>query len=96
MKRVLNEYQILGVTTNIELFNWIFNQPKFMDGSFSITFLEDNFNPSLTGNDISNQIKDELKIISIAGTLLKEKENSLFNPKINSDGKNKWEDLKYE
>ncbi len=96
MKRVLNEYQILGVITNIELFNWIFIQPKFIDGSFTINFLEDNFIPSLIETDISEQIKDEHKIILFAGTLLKEKDNSLSNLKINSDGKNKWEDLKYE
>ncbi len=45
IKRLLNEMVIMGVTTNQNFHLAILNNPKFLAGTASTTFLEDSFLP---------------------------------------------------
>jgi acetyl/propionyl-CoA carboxylase alpha subunit len=45
MKRVLREYQLLGVRTNIPLHLFVLEHPKFVAGEFDTHFLPNNFTP---------------------------------------------------
>jgi len=45
MKRVLREYQLLGVKTNIPLHLFVLEHPKFVAGEFDTHFLPGNFTP---------------------------------------------------
>ena len=42
MKRALNEIIIDGIDTNIDLHKWILDQPDFLKGSYSTSWLEKN------------------------------------------------------
>ena len=46
MRRALEEFQILGVTTNLELHRALLNSHRFFGGQFHTSFLEDQFAPS--------------------------------------------------
>jgi len=43
MRRALEEYQILGVTTNLEMHQVLFNSHRFFGGQFHTRFLEERF-----------------------------------------------------
>jgi acetyl/propionyl-CoA carboxylase alpha subunit len=51
MRRALEEYQILGVTTNLELHRALLNSHRFFGGQFHTSFLEDQFAPLPTEED---------------------------------------------
>ncbi len=42
MKRALNEIIIDGINTNVDLHKWILNNPEFINGSYSTSWLEKN------------------------------------------------------
>ena len=42
MKRALNEIIIDGIDTNIDLHKWVLDQPDFLKGSYSTSWLEKN------------------------------------------------------
>ncbi len=41
--RALNEYELAGVKTNINICKWIINHPKFIEGNFDTHFLNENY-----------------------------------------------------
>jgi len=43
MRRALEEYRIVGVTTNLELYRALLNSPRFFIGQFHTRFLEEQF-----------------------------------------------------
>jgi acetyl-CoA carboxylase biotin carboxylase subunit len=43
MRRALEEYRIIGVTTNLELYRALLNSPRFFIGQFHTRFLEEQF-----------------------------------------------------
>jgi acetyl-CoA carboxylase biotin carboxylase subunit len=45
MRRALEEYQILGVTTNLDLHRALLNSHRFFGGQFHTRFLEEQFTP---------------------------------------------------
>lgn len=45
MRRALEEYQILGITTNLDLHRALLNSHRFFAGQFHTRFLEDQFVP---------------------------------------------------
>ncbi len=74
MKQALGAYQIAGVVTNIPAFKWLLNRKSFLDGSFTIDFIEDEFLPLVPDEwkkDIGAKYED---VISILAALLKAKE----------------------
>lgn len=74
MKRALGEYQISGVITNIPVFNWILKQKTFLDGTFDINFLDNEFLPLLPGKWRDESSDGYEEIAAILGALLKHKE----------------------
>ena len=96
MKRALGEYQIAGVKTNINSFFWILDHPKFIDSSFSILFLEEEFMP-LVPDKWRESVNAEYKnIAAILGAYIKAKEKTLKSEKICISNNNHWESLRYE
>jgi acetyl/propionyl-CoA carboxylase alpha subunit len=47
MRRALEEYQIIGVDTNLELHRALFDSHRFFGGQFHTRFLEEHFVPSV-------------------------------------------------
>ena len=76
IKIALTDYQISGVITNIPAFNWILSQKKFLDGSFTINFIEEEFLPL-----VPDKWKDQYslgyeEIAAVLSALIKNKHNS--------------------
>ncbi|MFA3781878.1 acetyl-CoA carboxylase biotin carboxylase subunit [Melioribacteraceae bacterium 4301-Me] len=95
MKRALSEYQIVGVITNIPVFNWIFSHEVFINGSFTINFIEKEFLPKfLTESKLQSNEKYEL-VSAIFGAMIKnsEQSNAVF---INNNKSNNWLSQNYE
>ncbi len=96
MKRALIEYQISGVITNIPAFNWVLKQKKFLDGSFDINFLDNEFLPLVPGKwkeDSANEIEE---IAAIMGALLKQKNISITTSKNKIPETNQWLNQNHE
>nr|HID12883.1 acetyl-CoA carboxylase biotin carboxylase subunit [Anaerolineae bacterium] len=51
MRRALEEYRIIGVTTNLELYRALLDSPRFLGGQFHTRFLEEQFQPPEPGGD---------------------------------------------
>ncbi|MCX6167854.1 MAG: acetyl-CoA carboxylase biotin carboxylase subunit [Ignavibacteriales bacterium] len=96
MKRALGEYQISGVITNIPAFNWVLKQKTFLDGTFDINFLENEFMPLVPDKWKDESSKDYEEIAAILGALLKQREiqNTLSNNNISDN--NSWRSQLYE
>ncbi len=63
-RRALEEYQIDGVTTNIEFLLWALAEPGFVDGSYDTGYIEERFAPNLLhGNG------REIEIAAIAASI---------------------------
>jgi acetyl/propionyl-CoA carboxylase alpha subunit len=96
MLRALGEYQIAGVKTNIYSYQWILNHPRFLDLSFDINFLEDDFLPLFPGKwkeEIPNKYSE---IAAILAALLKHKDSKIKPQKITHSITNQWENLNHE
>ncbi len=95
MRRALGEYQISGVITNIPAFNWVFNQPSFIDGTFTINFIEKEFMP-LIPDKWKEQTEQNYEIIAaIFGALIKN-ELIRLSPVYNNHQSDKWLSQNYE
>jgi acetyl-CoA carboxylase biotin carboxylase subunit len=40
LRRVLDEYRVIGVTTTLPFFRWLTTQPEFVEGRFDTTYLD--------------------------------------------------------
>ena len=90
MQRLLSEYKISGVRTNINGFNWLLAQKQFLDSSFDINFIEDNFIPLLPNKWKKSIEQDDLFAILTLAAHLKDKEDSLKPAHISNNNLNKW------
>ena len=96
MKRALSEYRIAGVINNISFLKKIYDQPKFIDGTFDINFIENEFIPAEIEKRDKNE-KDELAdIAAIFTSLLKGKSAINNEQKKEETNNNKWTWLMYE
>ncbi len=96
MKRALCEYQICGVTTNMPAFNWILKQKKFLDGTFDINFLENDFLPLVPDKWKDESSEETENIVAILAALIKQSESEFSNPQQTSSNRNNWVNQKYE
>ena len=96
MRRALGEYQISGVITNIPVFNWILKQKTFLEGTFDINFLDNEFLPLLPGKWKDESSDGYEEIAAILGAILKQKElqTTLSNNSIADS--NSWRSQLYE
>jgi acetyl-CoA carboxylase biotin carboxylase subunit len=91
MKRALGEYQIAGVITNMSACRWVLNHPKFLDGSFTINFIDEEF-LSLEPNEWKKNTSRELNdVVTVMAALLKAEENKLMPSNYNCSGNNLWD-----
>jgi acetyl-CoA carboxylase biotin carboxylase subunit len=96
MKRALVEYQISGVITNIPAFNWVFKQKAFLDGSFDINFLDNEFLPLLPGKWKENSVNNIEEIAAIMTALIKNNDISSAASKNEIPKSNNWVIQNYE
>ncbi len=90
IKIALGVYQISGVITNIPTFNWVLKQKTFLDGTFDINFLDNEFLP-LVSNRWRDQTSDEYEeVAAVLGALLKQSEFKLTLRKNIVSPKNNW------
>lgn len=96
MIRALGEYQIVGVTTNIHAFQWILNNPLFIEGNFDINFLDNKFTKLLPGR-WKTELDDKFENVAIIlAALLKDKDSKTKPFKRECSPENKWGKNTYE
>ena len=93
MKRALNEYQIAGVTTNIPFLELILEHPSFINGSFDINFIENEF---LSGNNFLSENSKEFEEAAILISALLKNEPVNGFVKNNIANNNRWQEQMYE
>lgn len=96
MQRALGEYQISGVITNIPFFRWILNQQVFLDGTFDINFLDNDFIPLVPDKWKDSSSVDYEEAVAVLSALLKLKDQELSLSKNHIDATNLWRDQNYE
>ena len=96
MKIALGVYQIAGVITNISFLDWIIDHPKFVDGSFDINFIDNEFMPYVPYKWREKYNEKYEDAAAIIGALLKHKDSILNVGKIESNHTNKWLNQLYE
>ncbi|MFH2032889.1 MAG: acetyl-CoA carboxylase biotin carboxylase subunit [Bacteroidota bacterium] len=90
MSRSLKEYQIAGVITNIPFCLWVLKHKTFIDKSFTINFIDQEFIPncaSALNDEGSNEFEE---ISAIVASLLRHKENQFKPRSIEVSQNNKW------
>ncbi len=90
MKIALGAYQVAGVITNISFLNWILDQTKFIDGTFDINFIENEFLPLAPNKWKENYNEPYENVAAILAALLKTEDNNLKVGKIESNHTNNW------
>ena len=93
MKRALNEYQIAGVTTNIPFLELILEHPSFINGSFDINFIENEF---LSGNNFLSENSKEFEEAAVLISALLKNEPANGIVKNNIANNNRWQEQMYE
>lgn len=93
MKRALGEYQIAGVITNIPACRWVLNQKKFLNGTFTINFVDNVFIPLLPDKWKTEATDDYETAASILAALLQNKEHEFKAAKLVFNSTNKWNDI---
>ncbi len=73
MQRALAEFILTGVKTNIVLHRSILEHPRFLDGSYSLQFLEKDF--ILTQPEIFRHVDDHVFLIAAAITAYQERKS---------------------
>lgn len=71
MHRALGEYQIAGVTTNIPLCKWILKHDKFIKGSFTTNFINEEISKVNCKKLYENGSSEYEEVSAIIATLLK-------------------------
>jgi acetyl/propionyl-CoA carboxylase alpha subunit len=94
MNRALTEYQIAGVTSNIPFLELILKHPVFIDGSFDINFVENEFLSGEMSSSFENS-DDETDAAALISALLKS-QSSYGIKKYNSLNSSKWQEQMYE
>lgn len=85
MLRALDEYEISGVRTTIPFCKFTLNHDHFREGRYDTHFVQDNYKPQ-TINE-----KEQLEVISVVSSLLKQKINSANNTEpVLSEETGKW------
>ena len=90
MKRALGEYQIAGVITNMSACRWVLNHPKFLDGSFTINFIGEEFLSLQPGEWKKNTSRELNDVVTVMAALLKAEENKLMPSNFHCSSNNHW------
>ncbi|MFA5804442.1 MAG: acetyl-CoA carboxylase biotin carboxylase subunit [Melioribacteraceae bacterium] len=96
MQRALGEYQISGVITNIPVFRWILKQKVFLEGTFDINFLDNDFMPLVPDKWKDTSSEEYEEAVAVLSALLKSKDQELSLSKNQIDTSNLWRDQNYE
>ena len=90
MKQALGAYQIAGVITNIPSFRWLLNRKSFLDGTFTIDFIEDEFLPLVPDDWKKENAAKYEDVVAILAALLKAKEVEVKPLDLEVQSNNLW------
>lgn len=90
MKIALSVYQISGVITNIPVFNWIFQQKQFLDGSFDINFLDNEFLPLVPDKWKGDSSAELERVAAVFGALIKQFDQNFKTQENKISASNNW------
>ena len=96
MKRALGEYKIVGVTTNICGFRWVFNQEEFLSGNYNTGLIPEKFIPLMPGKWKQEVKQEYLEVIYLLSAHIKDSENKLKPIHQKNSEKNEWYSLNHE
>ena len=93
MKRALKEYQVAGVITNISFLYKILEQKEFINGSFDINFVENEF---IKSKDAKSKNDDGIEeAAALFSAILKSETHNTFKKQSGSIS-NQWQEQSYE
>lgn len=90
MDRILSEYKIAGVLTNISALKWMLMQPAFIDGSFDINFIDQYFMPLVPAKWRNEFDNTYMNIASVVASLVKNNMSELNTSFIDCKKTNRW------
>ena len=91
MKRALAEFQISGLTTNINFLSYIVNKKEFMTGDYDINFIDKLNAAGFENENIYASEKDKEVAASILAVLIKTKNNYPLKTKYSVKDNGWWE-----
>ncbi|MGE5436911.1 MAG: acetyl-CoA carboxylase biotin carboxylase subunit [Syntrophothermus sp.] len=92
LTRALHEYQIAGVTTNIQFLLSVLENPIYLSGKFDIRFIEKEFEQLIT----NHRNLEELNNAAVIFAALMKNSASLKQQETKAITKNNWPGLLYE
>jgi len=96
MKRALSEYQIAGVITNIPAFNWVLKQKAFLNGTFDINFLDNEFLPLVPDKWKDASSIEYEEIAAVLGAYLRHNDLQTVLSQNQVKNSNLWREQNYE
>ncbi len=96
MTEALKNYQIAGVTTNIDLLLWVLRHEKFLNSTFTINFIDEELLPKLPTEWKKELYQEYEKAAILLAAILKDEKKRLHVSSNNTGTNNSWELLKYE
>lgn len=95
MNIALSDYLIAGLTTNISFLKWVLHQNKFLDGTYSINFIDEEFIPLIPDKWKMGQSITDSEAAALFSVLLKARKKKSISSNHNSISENKWIDMLY-
>ncbi len=94
MARALQEYEVLGVRTNIPLLQFVVRHPQFLKGEFSTHFLQEVFTPSA----LARGTEEFREAAAIACALLEHRTeaNGHARTREGNGGVSSWKSLRFD
>ncbi|MDP2302998.1 MAG: acetyl-CoA carboxylase biotin carboxylase subunit [Ignavibacteria bacterium] len=86
----LSDYLIAGITTNISFLKWILRQKKFVDGTYSINFLEEEFIPLIPDKWKKEQLLIDEEAAALFAVLLRDKKRNSKSVTNNNSRLTNW------
>jgi acetyl-CoA carboxylase biotin carboxylase subunit len=92
----LSDYLIAGITTNISFLKWILKQRKFLNASYSINFLEEDFIPLIPDKWKKDQLLIDEEAAALFAVLLRDKKRNSKSVTTGINHDSNWTKLIHE
>jgi acetyl-CoA carboxylase, biotin carboxylase subunit len=93
MSRLLGDYKIYGLRTNLDICSWIVNHPEFRNGNFSTNFIPQYFSLDV----LAKPTDEEIQIASIVALLQDRKlaSQKTINTNGNGQSPSRWKQKRF-
>ena len=97
MKRALEEFEITGITHNINFLKLVMNNKKFIEGNFDINFIDkEKLLEQILNTDKKDAIEKETAAFIFSALLYNQKSQKIISETDNKYSKNSWSEQNYE